>query len=108
MRNKIVVLLLGSASLALTAAACRKAGPDAATEATAANASGITLAAMDKSVKPGDDFFRYANGSWFKTTEIPADRSNISSSFITQQLLEKRMDGLMAEVAKSDAAPGSI
>ena len=30
---------------------------------------------MDKAVKPGDDFFRYANGSWEKSTEIPADKS---------------------------------
>ena len=36
---------------------------------------GIDLAGMDKSVAPGDDFFHYANGTWIKTTEIPADRS---------------------------------
>ena len=33
---------------------------------------GIDLAAMDKSVAPGDDFYNYANGSWLKRTEIPA------------------------------------
>lgn len=37
---------------------------------------GIDLAGMDRSVKPGDDFFAYANGTWLKTTEIPADRSS--------------------------------
>ena len=93
MRNKTIVLLLGSASLALTAAACKQAGDEAATEAVAGSASGINLAAMDKSVKPGDDFFAYANGSWIKKTEIPADRSSIGAFFITQQELEKRMDG---------------
>ena len=31
---------------------------------------------MDRSVPPGDDFFAYANGTWIKTTEIPADRSS--------------------------------
>ena len=66
-----------------------------------------TSPAMDKSVKPGDDFFLYANGSWFKNTEIPADRSSIGASFITQQELEKRMDALMADLAKSNAAAGS-
>ena len=27
---------------------------------------------MDRSVKPGDDFYRYANGGWLKVTAIPA------------------------------------
>jgi predicted metalloendopeptidase len=30
---------------------------------------------MNKSVKPGDDFFEYANGGWLKATEIPPDKS---------------------------------
>jgi putative endopeptidase len=36
---------------------------------------GIDKAAMDTSVKPGDDFFAYANGGWIKTAKIPADQS---------------------------------
>ncbi|MBI3677813.1 MAG: M13 family metallopeptidase [Proteobacteria bacterium] len=36
---------------------------------------GLDLSWMDKSVKPGDDFFLYANGTWAKSAEIPADRS---------------------------------
>lgn len=35
---------------------------------------GINVDLMDKSVKPGDDFFRFVNGAWFDKTEIPADR----------------------------------
>ncbi len=107
MRNKTILLLIGSASLAITATACKKAADEAGTEAVAASASGINLAAMDKSVKPGDDFYAYANGSWQKNSEIPADRGSIGAFFITQQELEKRMDGLMADLGKSDAAAGT-
>lgn len=35
---------------------------------------GINLDFMDKTVKPGDDFFRFVNGTWFDQTEIPNDR----------------------------------
>jgi putative endopeptidase len=35
---------------------------------------GIVVANMDRSVKPGDDFYRYANGGWLERTEIPPDR----------------------------------
>ncbi|MFQ3191370.1 MAG: putative endopeptidase, partial [Paraglaciecola sp.] len=38
--------------------------------------SGIIKQNMDLSVKPGDDFFTYVNGTWLANTEIPADKSN--------------------------------
>src|ERR1700719_4559880 len=41
------------------------------------DAHGIAVANMDPSVKPGDDFYRYANGDWIKRTEIPPDRGRI-------------------------------
>ena len=37
---------------------------------------GIDIQGMDRSAKPGDDFFEYVNGSWPKNTPIPADRYN--------------------------------
>nr|WP_294933625.1 M13 family metallopeptidase [uncultured Flavobacterium sp.] len=40
---------------------------------------GIDLDLMDKSVKPGDDFFRYVNGTWFDKTQIPADKTRWGS-----------------------------
>lgn len=39
--------------------------------------SGVDVAGMDRSVKPGVDFFAYTNGGWYKGAEIPADRSSL-------------------------------
>ena len=36
---------------------------------------GVDLEYIDTSVKPGDDFYAYANGRWLKSAEIPADRA---------------------------------
>ena len=36
---------------------------------------GIDTAAMDTSVKPGDDFYRYVNGAWVSTFQMPADKA---------------------------------
>jgi len=107
MHTRTLTLLLASASLGLSVAACRSGETGNQTEAVEGSKSGIDLVAMDKSVKPGDDFFSYANGTWFKNTQIPADRSSIGAFFITSQELEKRMDALMADIAKSDAPAGS-
>src|SRR5580700_9403422 len=38
-------------------------------------AFGLDLSTHDPTIRPGDDFFRYANGHWLDTHEIPADRS---------------------------------
>ena len=37
---------------------------------------GVDLSTRDLSVKPGDDFQRYAAGKWRDATDIPADKSS--------------------------------
>ncbi len=54
---------------------------------------GIDTAGMDRSVRPGDDFVRYAGGRWLDQAVIPADRSavgafNIAAARATAQLTE--------------------
>ncbi len=39
------------------------------------SASGIDAASLSASVRPQDDFFRYVNGTWLDSHEIPADRA---------------------------------
>ena len=59
---------------------------------------GIDLATIDKSVKPGDDFFRYVNGNWLKTATIPPDRTSTGSFQDLQILSEQRMKAIVAEL----------
>ena len=60
------------------AAACVFASTLYAQNAPAAQEGhGIAVANMDRSVKPGDDFYQYANGEWIKRTEIPPDRAGV-------------------------------
>ena len=66
--------------------------------------SGINLAAMDKSVSPGDDFFSYANGTWFKNTEIPAERASIGATYTADKERERRTKEMLAEILKGNGA----
>jgi putative endopeptidase len=68
---------------------------------------GIAVANIDKSVKPGDDFYLYANGNWIKRTEIPADRGGIGVFSALADLSNKRTADLIEESAKSSAPAGS-
>jgi putative endopeptidase len=65
---------------------------------------GIDTAGMDRSVKPGDDFFRFVNGNWAKTTQIPADRSSYGSFHLLADLSEARMKGLLESYRLGDPA----
>jgi putative endopeptidase len=46
---------------------------------SAGKSSGINLEAMDKNVKPSEDFFKFVNGTWLLKTEIPADKTRWGS-----------------------------
>lgn len=61
---------------------------------------GLDLGAMDKSVKPGDNFFLYTNGTWLKTAVIPPDRSQTGAFQDLQILSEKRMRAIVDGLEK--------
>src|SRR5258708_2572833 len=42
---------------------------------------GLSAEAMDKTVKPCDDFYHFACGGWIKSNEIPKDKSRWARSF---------------------------
>ncbi len=68
---------------------------------------GIAVSHMDRSVIPGDDFYRFANGEWIKHTELPADRDRIGVFSALDDISSKRTAGIIEEAAKSNAAPGT-
>jgi putative endopeptidase len=74
---------------------------------TASQTHGISVPNMDPSVKPGDDFYDYANGGWIKRTEMPADRARIGVFTKLADLSNKRTATLIEELAKSSAPAGS-
>ncbi|MDB5723058.1 MAG: peptidase, partial [Alphaproteobacteria bacterium] len=65
---------------------------------------GIDLAGMDRSVKPGDDWFRFVSGTWAQNTEIPADRSSYGPSAVLREVSEARMRKLLESYRAGDKA----
>lgn len=64
--------------------------------------SGIMLDAIDQSVRPGEDFFSYANGKWLEKTEIPADKSNYGSFTVLADEAEANLRAIVEEVSSQD------
>lgn len=63
---------------------------------------------IDRSIKPGDDFYRYANGGWLKSTEIPAGRSSYDTRAILNEKTAQRVRELIQNAAAAHASEGSI
>ena len=62
---------------------------------------------MDRSVDPGVDFNRYANGGWLDATEIPSDKSRWGAFDALAENNWRRIRLLLEEIAAIDATPGS-
>jgi putative endopeptidase len=62
---------------------------------------GVDLAARDTAVDPGDNFFQYANGSWLRTTQIPADRSSWSLWTTLSEDIDDQLRAIITESAAS-------
>src|SRR5262245_38066548 len=77
---------------------CRQAAEQAA-KVTETASHDLDVAGMDQSVKPGDDFFRYANGAWFDKTEIPPDRSSEGVFSALAEQARERTRGLLERAA---------
>ena len=78
-----------------------------AQESPAAQTHGVVVANMDRSIKPGDNFWLYANGDWIKRTEIPSDRSYVGIWDTLSNLSRKNTEALIEEAAKANAPAGS-
>ena len=92
-------LRLCSLALALLAAHAQQAPKQ--------DTHGISVANMDRSVKPGDNFYVYCNGDWIKRTELPPDRARLSVFSALADLSDKRTSALIEETAKGNAPAGS-
>src|SRR6476661_6646052 len=63
-------------------------------------AFGFDTSGMDASIAPGDDFFGYANGTWDRNTQIPADKSRYGMFNVLDDLSRERTRTIIEEQAK--------
>jgi putative endopeptidase len=103
--------MIGAAALLIIAACGQKAEQPAA-EAPAAGEpialiSGIDVSGMDTSVRPGDDFFAYVNGTWVKETEMPADKARYGVFDKLRDESQEAVKVIIEQSATGDFAKGT-
>ena len=104
-------LMIGAAAL-LVIAACGQKAEQPAAEAPVADEpvaliSGIDVSGMDTSVRPGDDFFAYVNGTWVKETEMPADKARYGLFNILSDESQEAVKVIIEQSATGDFAKGT-
>ena len=95
--------LMSVVTLCAAVPAARGESPASATATSSSSAplrSGLDLAGFDRSVRPQDDLYRFAGGTWLAKTEIPADRSNYG----TFSKLEDDAQESLRQIAEAAAA----
>ena len=73
-----------------------------------ADAGPLKEADFDRSVRIQDDLFEFVNGTWLKTTDIPADKSNYGTFGKLADLSQLRIRTLIEETAAEEHPAGSL
>ncbi|MBV9749800.1 MAG: M13 family metallopeptidase [Acetobacteraceae bacterium] len=66
---------------------------------------GLELQNMDRSVKPGDDFYNYAEGTWLRDHAIPADKSGAGYNYDLPDEIEAQVRQIIEESAAQPTTP---
>lgn len=74
---------------------------------TPARKSGLDPSTFSTTVEPGDDFFRYVNGPWLDTHEIPPDRASDGHFYRLRDLCEERVRAII-EGAQTTSQIGAL
>jgi putative endopeptidase len=98
----IAVALTGGAASAQDASAQHSHGTAGAVHSPF-GAWGFDLAGRDTSVKPGDDFNEYANGTYLRTTEIPADKSRFGPFDVLYENAQSQLKSIIETSAANPA-----
>ncbi|MEO7309195.1 MAG: M13 family metallopeptidase [Chitinophagaceae bacterium] len=77
-------------------------------EAAAGAVSDPLVTNLDSTVKPGEDFFGYANNGWIKKNAIPSDESSWGIGQLVQEDIYNRLKVINEKAVKDGGAAGSV
>src|SRR5215212_9329205 len=99
MKMRFTALLAVLTLFTVVAPAQEKKSDAPSTEAKRYGTWGVDLEGMDRTVKPGDDFFKFASGKWAATTTIPADKTRFGAFDMLRDLSEVRVKTIVEKWA---------
>lgn len=68
---------------------------------------GVDTSAMDRTVRPQDDFFRFVNGTWLRTSRMPDDKSVVGAFDALRDKTRDDVFSIIEQAAEGTPVPGS-
>ncbi len=68
----------------------------------------IAITGIDSTLRPGDDFFKYVNGKWYDSVQIPASQAGVGVYMFMNYPQRMRLQGILDSISKSKNEAGSI
>lgn len=99
MKSNLLILL----AVVFVIASCSTEKKESAKPLT----SGLLLEYMDTTVRPGDNFQMYVNGTWIRNTEIPADKGSYGIGWILHEKSQESVKSIIEEAARANRAVGT-
>ena len=106
-RKKVICLFVFGIALinALTLVASGSSETSMVNTSTSGNEKAFDPKSMNLSVKPGDDFYEYVDGSWIKSHPVPADKSRYGEFEIVEDRTYDRVKRIVESAANNTSAP---
>jgi len=112
--SRVPLTVLASLSVFLLSACSPESSPEslatvepAQTETPNVTSSGIDTGNFDTTIDPGDDFYRYINGTWLTETTLPSDKSNFGAFTALGDEAEENLRRIIEDAAATEAPQGS-
>jgi len=112
--SRVPLTVLASLSVFLLSACSPESSPEslatvepAQTETPNVTSSGIDTGNFDTTIDPGDDFYRYVNGTWLTETTLPSDKSNFGAFTALGDEAEENLRRIIEDAAATEAPQGS-
>jgi len=68
----------------------------------------VKIQGIDSAIKPGDNFFRYVNGVWYDSAQIPASQAGVGAYMFMNFPQRLRLQGILDSISKASNPAGSL
>src|SRR6202163_1327854 len=75
--------------------------------AAATTLSGVDMQYADRSVRPQDDLYRYLNGKWLDSFQLPADKGSYGSFTYVDDATQEQLRGIVERLVQASAPAGA-